>query len=235
MAPTAGTYAPVNPFRKLGVYSILALLFVAYSRIFDFVLGSYHLPAICYVAVIASCILCGALFTAMATPIGLLMLGFTGCMLVDLPFSMWRGGSFQIVVQSWPKALLLFIAVGGLVTTVRHCRHVMMAIALATGLVAWMSLMLGNTTQGRLLMSGDSGKFSNPNDLAQALLIGLPFWLFLARNPNRTPFRRIIPLAFVALLMVVLAKTGSRGAFVALCMMLALVFWNATPAGKLGL
>src|SRR5205814_3047827 len=60
MAPTTGTYTPVNPFRRLGVYSILLLLFVAYSRIFDFVMGSYHIPAICFVLVIASCVLCGA-------------------------------------------------------------------------------------------------------------------------------------------------------------------------------
>src|SRR5438445_8143247 len=163
MAALPGTYTPVNPFRRLGVYSILVLLFVFYSRIFDFFLGRYHLPAVCFAVVIASCILCGALFTALATKIGLLLLAFTACLLIDLQFSMWRGGSFQIVVQSWPKCLLLFVAVGGLVTTLRQCKQVMLAIALATGLLAWISLILGNTTNGRLLMNSanDSGKFSN--------------------------------------------------------------------------
>ena len=48
----------------------------------------------------------------------------------------------------------------------------------------------------------------------RVLLIGLPFWFLLARNPNRTPFRRIIPVAFIAVMMVVLVVLGKLDIFV---------------------
>ena len=37
------------------------------------------------------------------------------------------------------------------------------------------------------------------------------------------------------LVSMVLAKTGSRGAFVSVCVLLLIVFWNASPPGKLAL
>jgi hypothetical protein len=224
----------MNPFRKLGVYSVLALLFVAYSRIFDFAFARLHIPAICSLLVIASCILCGAFVTAFTSRIGLMLLGFTLCMFADVPFSVWKGGSFALVTETWPKSLMVFIGVAGLVATLRQCKQVMLTLALGTGALAWFSVMLGGASHGRLVLS-EGTKFANPNDLAQALLIGLPFWFLLARNPNRTPFRRIIPVAFIALMMGVLAKTGSRGAFITAIALMLVVFWHATPAGKLGL
>jgi len=80
-----------------------------------------------------------------------------------------------------------------------------------------------------------NGKFSNPNDLAQALLMGLPFWVFMARNPNRTPFRQLISLAFIVLVVFVLVKTGSRGGFIAFCVLLLSVIWNASLLTKIKL
>src|SRR5260370_14264792 len=100
-------------------------------------------------------------------------------------------------------------------------------IAFAIGVLALTSLLLGDSNQGRLL-TDVNGKFSNPNDLAQALLMGLPFWVFMARNPNRTPFRQVIPLAFIGLLLFVLVRTGSRGGFIAFCVLLPVVIWNVS-------
>src|SRR5207237_689133 len=129
--------------------------------------------------------------------------------------------------------LLVFIAVAGLVSTFERTRYVMHTIALATGILALLSLLLGDSSQGRLAVL--QGKFANPNDLAQALLIGLPFWWFMARNPSRAPFRFALAITFVGFNFIVLAKTGSRGGLVALAVMLLLAFWRASARGKLGL
>jgi O-antigen ligase len=104
---------------------------------------------------------------------------------------------------------------------------------LATGVLATLSLFLGNSSQGRLAVI--QGKFSNPNDLAQALLIGLPFWWFMARDPGRKGFRFALAVIFLGFILVVLAKTGSRGGLAAFIVMLMLAFWRASARGKLGL
>jgi O-antigen ligase len=226
--------SPFNPFQKVGVYSILALLFVAYSRIFDLILVFLHVPTICFMLVLTTAILCGAFQKAFTSRIGIFLLAFSIWMLIDVPFSVWKGGSFQLVTGSWPKALMVFVGVAGLATTLPQCKQVMSSIAYAAGVLAAISLLIGDSAQGRLILS-TNGKFANPNDLAQALLIALPLWVFMARNPNRTPFRQIIPIAFIGLILIVLAKTGSRGAFVAFCVVMVVVFWNASPPAKLGL
>ena len=224
----------VNPFGDACFSTLIPFLFVLYSRIFDLKFAGLHIPGICLAAVIAASILGGAFITAFSTRIGAFLLLFTLWLVIDIPFSIWKGGSFQLVLEFWPRALMVFVAVAGLTSTLDHCRRVMSSIACAIGVLALTSLLLGDTSQGRLLLD-TNGKFSNPNDLAQALLMGLPFWVFMARNPNRTPFRQLIPLAFIGLLIFVLVKTGSRGGFVAFCVLLLSVLWNASLLTKIKL
>src|SRR5262249_21977419 len=162
------------------------------------------------------------------------LLAFAIWLTIDIPFSIWRGSSLQLVSQYWLKSVIVFVAMAGLICSIEHCRRAMNWIAFATGVLACISLLLGDTSSGRLLMGNDS-KFSNPNDLAHALLMGLPFWVLMARNPRRTPFRKVIPLIFTIIVLIVLAKTGSRGAFLTFCVLYLIVFWNASVGGKLSL
>src|SRR5262249_3933801 len=192
-----------------------------------------HIPTVCYAIVIATSILGGAFVHAFNSKTGLFMLAFTLWLVIDIPFSVWRGGSFQLVIENWPKSLMLFIAMAGLAATLPHCRLMMQSSAYATGVLAIISVVLVVINQERLFIVGE--KFANPNDLAQALLIGLPFWWFMARNPGRTPFRGLISVAFIGFILYVLSKTGSRGGLFALGAMLLILFWNASPIGKLSL
>src|SRR5260370_40564967 len=172
----------VNPFGDVCFSTLLPFLFVLYSRIFDLKFSALHIPGLCLAAVIAASVLGGAFITAFSSRIGVFLLIFTIWLVIDIPFSVWQGGSFQLVLESWPKALMVFVAVAGLTSTLEQCRRVMSWIAIAIGILALTSLLLGDVSQGRLL-SDINGKFSNPNDLAQALLMGLPFCLFISRNP----------------------------------------------------
>ena len=226
--------ANANPVKGACFATLLPFLFVLYSRVFDIKFSTLHIPGICLAAVIAASFIGGAFFTAFSSRIGVGLLLFTVWLAIDIPFSVWRGGSFQLVVESWPKALMVFVAVAGLTSTLEQCKRVMSWIAFAIAVLAFTSLLMGDSSQGRLLASSDS-KFSNPNDLAQALLMGLPFWVFVARNPSRTPFRRIVALPFIGLVLFVLAKTGSRGGFIAFFVLLLMVIWNASLIDKIKL
>jgi O-antigen ligase len=66
---------------------------------------------------------------------------------------------------------------------------------------------------------------NNPNLLAHALLVGLPFCAYLATNRPQSRWRRAIAVLCMIPILYVMAKTGSRGALVGL--MFALVVYSA--------
>jgi hypothetical protein len=54
------------------------------------------------------------------------------------------------------------------------------------------------------------GKFLNPNDLAQAILFGLPGWWLIIKR-SRSPVMRLVAFASVVVILVTFTKTASRG------------------------
>src|SRR5258708_33175867 len=95
----------VNPFGDACFISLIPCLFVLYSRIFDLKVAGLHIPGICLAAVISASILGGAFISAFSTRIGAFLFLFTLWLVIDIPFSIWKGGSFQLVVEFWPRAL----------------------------------------------------------------------------------------------------------------------------------
>jgi O-antigen ligase len=73
----------------------------------------------------------------------------------------------------------------------------------------------------------------NPNDLAQVLLLGLPFWLLVAANQQQVPFRRGLASVAIGFILLATAQTGSRSALVALAVLGIFVFRHSTPANRL--
>jgi len=75
----------------------------------------------------------------------------------------------------------------------------------------------------------------NPNDLAQILLIGLPFWLVLTMERNRMPFGRVLAMFPIVPILAVIAHTGSRSALVALAVLGLIVLRNASLVNRIRL
>src|SRR5260370_25599033 len=142
-----------NPFGDVCFRAILPFLFVLYSRIFDLKFTTLHIPGICLAAVIAASILGGAFITAFSSRIGVLLLLFTIWLVIDIPFSVWQGGSFQLVVEAWPKALMVFVAVAGPTSTLVQCRRVVSWMANVIGVPAFTKLLLAPRKQARVISS----------------------------------------------------------------------------------
>jgi O-antigen ligase len=75
-----------------------------------------------------------------------------------------------------------------------------------------LALFTGQMDGGRLVLA--SGKFGNPNDLAQILLIGLPFWFAIAGDSTAGMAKKLAAAATTVLILGNLARTGSRGGMI---------------------
>lgn len=234
--PSGGTVlnplaiAATSPLQNAGFKLLLLFLFFAFSRVLDMTLPSLHLPLILSLMVLLVTLATGGLARVAASPIGRLMLAFTVWMLVCLPFSQWKGGSFEMLKEIWLRSLLCFVMVAGLTLTLRQVRAVLVTLALASATQAIMALVVQHRVAGRL--GFPVGQFGNPNDLAQALLIGVAP-LFLLGVPGGNPFHKVLIGGITLPLLLAIAQTGSRAALLAVPLVAAYVFFRVPPVTRL--
>jgi O-antigen ligase len=122
-------------------------------------------------------------------------------------------------------SFVAFLAVPGLVSNYQQWRKVIGTVCIAQFVFAIIANVFGVMENGRLFLT--QGKFSNPNEMAQALLIGLPLWGGLMGSTESVPKKAWA--GFVMLLMLYTTfRTGSRGAMIGFVGM-ALVYFLRAP------
>lgn len=217
---------------KIGMVFLCAFLFMAYSRLVDYVAPQLHLPFFVGSIALFCAALAGGIQRSLTSLVGLSLLGFTGWLVIATPLSYWKGGSVELLMV-WGKSLLIFFMIVGLAQTLRQARQAMFTLAVAAMTITFMCFYYGATSAERLSLP--YGILKNPNDLAQILLFGLPFWLLLAMNEAGVPFRRTVAAMCILLILIVVTYTGSRSAIVAVGILALFVFRNASTAGKIKL
>jgi O-antigen ligase len=221
--------AATNPLQNVGFKLLLLFLFFVFSRVLDVTVPWLHLPFLLSVAVLLATLATGGLGRVLASPIGRLLLAFTAWMVLCVPFSQWKGGSFFLLKETWLRSLLCFVMVAGLTLTLRQVRAVLVTVALAGATQGVLALVLQHRIAGRLGFPG--GQFSNPNDLAQALLLSVPL-LFLLGISAGNPFRKILIVGLALPLLAAVAQTGSRAAILAAPLVALYVFVRVPPATR---
>lgn len=143
--------------------------------------------------------------------------------------TVWRGGAFLLTVD-FAKILLIVVVMTAVVNTMTRLRLLIFVQAASVALIAAVAVLKGRLLGGRLEgMLG--GNYSNPNDLALAMVISLPLCLgllFLSRNKL---WKVALTLAMLAMAYVVFL-TGSRGGFVALTITAVVCLWNFAIRGR---
>jgi O-antigen ligase len=204
-------------------------LFLVYSRIFDVKFWWLHIPGIALRFMLAMVVLSRAFLKTLRTNIGRSFLLFTVWMVVDIPFSMWRSGSLQHVRDIWGISFVTFLSVAGLIGNFQQCRKAVYTVAWALFVLTLIARVWGSTETGRLFLP--QGKFSNPNEMAQALLLGLPLWWMIFTDSISAP-KKIFAAAVMFFMLVMTSKCGSRGALVAFAVTLFWLFLRTPVAGK---
>ena len=203
---------------KIGFAALAGFVYLFISRLLD-VSGSLsrlHIPFVLATLAGAAALLTGRVVAGIANRIVFCYAVLTAIFIAGLPFAFWRGGSFQMLRGSWLHSMLAVLLVTSLAVTYRDCKALLNVIALASFSAAVLGLLQGaDTVEGRLALVG--GRFSNPNDFALVLLIGLPFiWRIYDGGGQPGPIRRLAALAAGAVTAIGLLKTGSRTGIYAL-------------------
>jgi O-antigen ligase len=210
---------------------LLIFIFLAFSRIFDVGFGSLHITGISYRVVLAMVLLSRGFKVALTSNIGKALLGFTICFALAVPFSIWKAGSMNLFLNSWLDfSFVAFLAVAGLVSNYEQWFKVFKSLTYALLTFTIISNVFGIQRDGRLFL--EQGKFSNPNEMAQALLLGLPLWgamMVLSKSPGG----KVFASGVIMLILTTVLRTGSRGALIGFVAMLLLVFFRASIVGKL--
>jgi O-antigen ligase len=125
---------------------------------------------------------------------------------------MWRGGSVAALIEI-SKNIPVYFLVAGMPGDFEDVRKTIHTLAYGILTLSILTFFYGDLMDGRLMLS--SGKFSNPNDLAQALLLAAPFLWLMATKAGVSPVRRLAAFPAFAVIAFVISRTGSRSALIA--------------------
>jgi len=214
----------------------MVFVFVVYARvpeIMDMATGSaMHSVRIIMLLALLAALLFGGAIRPVFSRVGICMLAFTVWLCVCIPFSIWRGGSFRMLRESWAVSLFAFVIIASSVQGLEQCRKILYSFAAATIFIESLALIMGRIRGGRMALVG--GTLGNANDLAMMLLMGAPFCLFVIRTRHGMSFFKLACLAMILFIPATVATTGSRGGLVTLAVMFILYFLPLPATQKIG-
>lgn len=218
-----------SPFHSVAAGAGVLFLFLVVSRSTDFIGIPGVVLTVGLVALIAIG-LTGGIARAPTSKPGLFFIAFTVWLCVSLPFSVWKGGSFELLKDTWSRSLFAFIIVGGALVTIAHLRKAMYAAALAATAMLGLAFVFASAATGRLAFH--QGTLSNPNELAAYLLLTVPFCLFVYME-SRNGFVKAGTVIVILMLLGMTLRTGSRSGLVTICIIGVYMFFSASLPKKL--
>jgi len=201
VAPQA-VYGFLQPLHLAKVSAILALAAYVYQRVSQ---GEPLLPK---------------------TPEIRLLGVFTFLVALSIPFSLWPGGSFDLLTDYYAKSVIVFLLTAQLLATLPRFKRMLWFVLLfciTVSFIAVAGFQQGNLEEGYRMRGGIAGLNSNPNDFALTTNLILPFG-FALYSLNRDLLRRAVCVIFVVASVVAIMLTYSRGGFITLVVVLILCF-----------
>ncbi len=217
---------------RCGVAVAIAFVFLLQSRIAEVLFPSLHISSFIYWSGVLITLLNGGVARAFSHRIGLVLLALTGWIVISVPFSIWIGGSLG-TLKEWLKSMMAYMILAGVTAGWAQTRRLFHAMAYATFALSILALKCGVAPDGRLSL--DRGRLGNPNLLGHALLVGLPFCMYVATNRRLSLVHRVLAILFMAPAVAAISRTGSRGALIAFGFILVIYWVHSSLADKLKL
>jgi O-antigen ligase len=203
-------------FYKPFHFLLLVYLYFYCSRIPE-MLPWFHIGLLLQPILLIGMVMTGTTKAIFKTDIGRMMTAFTIWVAICVPFSTWRGGSYQIFILALQALGLLFF-MASFIRTLEDCYRVFYVVALAIATISILSFVRGGGMRAgdpRLgLGSATAETLGDANLLALYLVVGLPFLWFSA-----TYKKRIVKIGLIIAVIPILAavgRTGSRMGLLAL-------------------
>lgn len=157
------------------------------------------------------------------------LLAMIGVLLVSAVFSpIWRGGALTNTLD-FAKVYIVWALTFLLVTDMARLQRIVFIQVASVPAICFLSIVKGHN-QARL--DGVlGGIYSNPNDLAFAIVLSIPFCLmFLLRT--QSVVRKLLWTAALLVMSTALVMTASRGGFITLVVTGAVCLWHFGVKGK---
>jgi putative inorganic carbon (HCO3(-)) transporter len=217
----------------VGAYVSLLLFMVVYcARPEDWIPGLTVLPLAKITAILALlALVLSILHARQRLPREVLYLGLlVGQLFLAAGLSpVWRGGAFQATLN-FAKILVPVVIMALVVTTGKRLQRLIFIQAASVAVIALVALVKGRLILGRL--EGTlGGNYSDPNDLALAIIISLPLSLALLFLSRSWLQKAVWALAMLVMLYTVFL-TGSRGGFLSLIVTAVVLLWEFAIRGR---
>jgi O-antigen ligase len=187
--------------------------------------GKAYISTITLLLLPAAWLLSGNALRGLRHPIGPWWTAFLFWLALATPFSVWKSGSAMLLWNYVPRGYLCFFYTCAFVTTPRRCRYFMYVNVIGALLLLLTCMQFGEAgadAGGTRFHIPQSLFYENANDLALALLLGAPSFLFLFSS--RGAAQQIVGAAGAVLSLIYALKTGSRGCLLAAAVLMAVTF-----------
>jgi putative inorganic carbon (HCO3(-)) transporter len=161
--------------------------------------------------------------------VGRLMLLYTGWLILNVPFAVWRGGAFEVLLV-WTHSFICFVVIASLISNFSQLRKSLFIILLAIVAIILAGLVLGNYVDGRFGIL--KGTLQNANELAIHLLLILPFSLFFLADSRSSVLTRILGALSALAILGMALSTGSRTGLLMMAAFGLAMFAAASLANK---
>ncbi len=212
---------PQGAQRSSFIVTVLVLyIFLLSSRALDVSrVALLHIPMILLGLLVVATLAKGELKYALRSKITVWFLALNAWVCFCLPFSRWRAGSMPYVIISVESFCVYFLIVQ-IVRTGKDWRAIAKAYAWGVLGAAILSIFFGQSVEGRV--SVVAGSLADPNEFALRLVLGLPFWWYLASQSG--PVGKIVSFLLTTPIFISFARAGSRSALLALAALFAMMF-----------
>jgi O-antigen ligase len=140
----------------------------------------------------------------------------------------WRGGAVQRTMD-FAKVWVVYALTFLLVTDLAKFRRIVFIQAASVPVICILSIVKGHN---RVRLDGVlGGIYSNPNDLAFAIALSVPFCLVFLLTA-RSGFRKTLWIVGMLVMILALFMTASRGGFITLACTAAVSLWYFGVKGK---
>jgi O-antigen ligase len=213
-----------------GFALLLGYVFLLNSALVDVTIPYFRIPFIVGTMLYVLTVADGGIQRGLSTSSGKLFVALTALMMVSTVFGVWRSNSVAVLTDMWSRSFPIYFVVVAFLTTIKRCISLVWWLSTAFSIMAVIALVRGDSEMGRLFIHNT--RYNDPNGLAMACVVALPL-LGFAFTSTTSKIRKMISLAGIAPLLLVLVKTGSRGGFLGLCVIVLYLFWKASMPRKL--
>jgi hypothetical protein len=148
--------------------------------------------------------------------------------IVSITHSMWPGGSYEMLFDTFLKSIIVFLLIANLLTSESRFRGFFWALAVSAAFNAVVGIYnyrMGAFIGGNRIQGGFSGMTSNPNDLALCLDLMIPFVWFLFISA-RNSIQKLFTGMTLCISLICIVLTSSRGGAIIFLGMLVWYVWH---------